>query len=229
MKKTLHGGWVSTKTVTGTGYSASSPQAKSVWPLKLTHPLLFLAVIESLPPCGWPPGFALKLQRQATIGKELSACWCPTSTDPTKNCLCCCKAVWQDSKLSSMEEAQALLLKNFAEKLWVGKGNPSACAQWLTEMARDQLALQSFSFANSGPLIATCLFQLLTAGSTPQHCPQAAGFALPWAQPPGKIMDTLSRWPPACAGSDLADQLKKFHVGMSTSLDACSLRCINFV
>ena len=128
-----------------------------------------------------------------------------------------------------MEEAQALLLKNFAEKLWVGKGNPSACAQWLTEMARDQLALQSFSFANSGPLIATCLFQLLTAGSTPQHCPQAAGFALPWAQPPGKIMDTLSRWPPACAGSDLADQLKKFHVGMSTSLDACSLRCINFV
>ena len=35
-----------------------------------------------------------------------------------------------------MEEAQALLLKNFR----VGKGNPSACAQWLTEMARDRLA-----------------------------------------------------------------------------------------
>ena len=35
-----------------------------------------------------------------------------------------------------MEEAHALLLKNFR----VGKGNPSACAQWLTEMARDLLA-----------------------------------------------------------------------------------------
>ena len=35
-----------------------------------------------------------------------------------------------------MEEAQALLLRNFR----VGKGNPSACAQWLTEMARDLLA-----------------------------------------------------------------------------------------
>ena len=39
--------------------------------------------------------------------------------------------------LLQMEEAQALLLKNFR----VGKGNPSACAQWLTEMApRDLLA-----------------------------------------------------------------------------------------
>ena len=35
-----------------------------------------------------------------------------------------------------MEEAQALLLENFR----VGKGNPSACAQWLTEMARNLLA-----------------------------------------------------------------------------------------
>ena len=38
-------------------------------------------------------------------------------------------------QIASMEEAQALLLKNFR----VGKGNPSACAQ-LTEMARDLLA-----------------------------------------------------------------------------------------
>ena len=38
--------------------------------------------------------------------------------------------------IASMEEAQALLLKNFQ----VGKGNQSACAQWLTEMARDLLA-----------------------------------------------------------------------------------------
>ena len=38
--------------------------------------------------------------------------------------------------IASMEEAQALLLKNFR----VGKGNQSACAQWLTEMARDLLA-----------------------------------------------------------------------------------------
>ena len=38
--------------------------------------------------------------------------------------------------IASMEEAQALLLKNFR----VGKGNPSACAKWLTEMARDLLA-----------------------------------------------------------------------------------------
>ena len=39
-------------------------------------------------------------------------------------------------QIASMEEAQALLLKNFR----VGKGNPSACTQWLTEMARDLLA-----------------------------------------------------------------------------------------
>ena len=39
-------------------------------------------------------------------------------------------------QIASMEEAQALLLKNFR----VGKGNPSACAQWLTEMARNLLA-----------------------------------------------------------------------------------------
>ena len=38
--------------------------------------------------------------------------------------------------IASMEEAQALLLKNFR----VGKGPQSACAQWLTEMARDLLA-----------------------------------------------------------------------------------------
>ena len=35
-----------------------------------------------------------------------------------------------------MEEAHALLLENFR----VGRGNQSACAQWLTEMARDLLA-----------------------------------------------------------------------------------------
>ena len=39
-------------------------------------------------------------------------------------------------QIDSMEEAHALLLKNFR----VGKGNLSACAQWLTEMARDLLA-----------------------------------------------------------------------------------------
>ena len=39
-------------------------------------------------------------------------------------------------QIASMEEAQALLLKNFR----VGKDKPSACAQWLTEMARDLLA-----------------------------------------------------------------------------------------
>ena len=39
-------------------------------------------------------------------------------------------------QIASMEEAQALLLKNFR----VGKEKPSACAQWLTEMARDLLA-----------------------------------------------------------------------------------------
>ena len=38
--------------------------------------------------------------------------------------------------IASMEEAQALLLKNFR----VGKGTQSARAQWLTEMARDPLA-----------------------------------------------------------------------------------------
>ena len=32
----------------------------------------------------------------------------------------------------SMEEAQALLLRNF----WVGGSRPSACAQWLTEVTR---------------------------------------------------------------------------------------------
>ena len=39
-------------------------------------------------------------------------------------------------QIESMEEAHALLLKNFR----VGRGNQSACAQWLTEMARDLLA-----------------------------------------------------------------------------------------
>ena len=39
-------------------------------------------------------------------------------------------------QIASMEEAQALLLKNFR----VGKDKPSACAQWLTEMARNLLA-----------------------------------------------------------------------------------------
>ena len=31
------------------------------------------------------------------------------------------------------------------------------------------------------------------------------------------------------SSGQLQPDLKKFHVGMSTSLDACSLRCINFV
>ena len=39
-------------------------------------------------------------------------------------------------QIDSMEEAHALLLKNFR----IGRGNQSACAQWLTEMARDLLA-----------------------------------------------------------------------------------------
>ena len=39
-------------------------------------------------------------------------------------------------QIASMEEAQALLLKNFR----VGKDKQSACAQWLTEMARNLLA-----------------------------------------------------------------------------------------
>ena len=39
-------------------------------------------------------------------------------------------------QIDSMEEAHALLLKNFR----VGRGNLNACAQWLTEMARDLLA-----------------------------------------------------------------------------------------
>ena len=38
--------------------------------------------------------------------------------------------------ITSMEEAQALLLRNFR----VGKDNNSECAKWLTEMARDTLA-----------------------------------------------------------------------------------------
>ena len=43
-------------------------------------------------------------------------------------------------QIDSMEEAHALLLKNFR----IGRGNLSACAQWLTEMARDLLALIPF-------------------------------------------------------------------------------------
>ena len=39
-------------------------------------------------------------------------------------------------QITSMEEAQALLLKNFR----VGKEQPNECAQWLTKMARDLLA-----------------------------------------------------------------------------------------
>ena len=41
-----------------------------------------------------------------------------------------------EQQIASMEEAQALLLKNFR----VGKEQPSECAQWLTKMARDLLA-----------------------------------------------------------------------------------------
>ena len=39
-------------------------------------------------------------------------------------------------EIASMEEAQALLLRNFR----VGKDNQSACAQWLTDMAKNLLA-----------------------------------------------------------------------------------------
>ena len=38
--------------------------------------------------------------------------------------------------ITSMEEAQALLLRNFR----VGKDESSECANWLAEMARDMLA-----------------------------------------------------------------------------------------
>ena len=39
-------------------------------------------------------------------------------------------------EIASTEEAQSLLLRNFR----VGKGNQSACARWLTDMAKDLLA-----------------------------------------------------------------------------------------
>ena len=39
-------------------------------------------------------------------------------------------------QIASMEEAQALLLRNFR----VGKDDDSECANWLTDMARDMLA-----------------------------------------------------------------------------------------
>ena len=70
------------------------------------------------------------------IGKVLSACWCPISTDLTRNCLVLLQSCVAGQQIDSMEEAHALLLKNFR----VGRGNQSACAQWLTEMARDLLA-----------------------------------------------------------------------------------------
>ena len=46
-----------------------------------------------------------------------------------------CKCV-PDQGITSMEEAQALLLRNFR----VGGGNKDACAQWLTDMTRALLA-----------------------------------------------------------------------------------------
>ena len=55
---------------------------------------------------------------------------------PDKELLMLLQSCVAGQQIASMEEAQALLLKNFR----VGKGNPSACAQWLTEMARDLLA-----------------------------------------------------------------------------------------
>ena len=55
---------------------------------------------------------------------------------PDKELLMLLQSCVAGQQIASMEAAQALLLKNFR----VGKGNPSACAQWLTEMARDLLA-----------------------------------------------------------------------------------------
>ena len=55
---------------------------------------------------------------------------------PDKELLMLLQSCVAGQQIASMEEAQVLLLKNFR----VCKGNPSACAQWLTEMALDLLA-----------------------------------------------------------------------------------------
>ena len=65
--------------------------------------------------------------------------------------------------IASMEEAQALLLKNFR----VGKGNQSACAQWLTEMARDLLA--PIPFRDVFVILALFLPQLTFVDETAAH------------------------------------------------------------
>ena len=54
-------------------------------------------------------------------------------------CVCIgwsCKRVQRGNQFRAIPLPRALLLKNFR----VGRGNQSACAQWLTEMARDLLA-----------------------------------------------------------------------------------------
>ena len=55
---------------------------------------------------------------------------------PDQECSCCYKAAWPDSKLPPWKKHRHCCSKTSR----VGKGNPSACAQWLTEMARDLLA-----------------------------------------------------------------------------------------
>ena len=96
--------------------------------------MLFLAVIESLRPCVWPPGFETVMTSddwEGAISLLVS-----NLHRPDQALLVLLQSCVAGQQIASMEEAQELLLKNFR----VGKGNPSACAQWLTEMARDLLA-----------------------------------------------------------------------------------------
>ena len=85
-----------------------------------------------------------------------------------------------------MEEAQALLLRNFR----VGKDNNSECAKWLTEMAKDMLA--PIPFREVFVILALFLPQLtFLEGTRAQQnlwaSPVAAVFASASSRPTGRI------------------------------------------
>ena len=65
--------------------------------LKLTHP----AVVPRRDRIAAPMRLASWIRFETVMTSDdwegATACWCPTSTDPTKNCLCCCK--WKKRRL----------------------------------------------------------------------------------------------------------------------------------
>ena len=96
--------------------------------------------------------------------------------------------------ITSMDEAQALLLRNFR----VGKDNASECASWLTEMARDMLA--PIPFREVFVILALFLPQLKrsrTCGQVLRSNSEDSKLILrPLWQVSKECMNTMSPFPP---------------------------------